>query len=773
MAAATVDEIRVLLRAQTKQFERDMKRAGKTVGKSGKQMEGAAKGATSKFKNLASSVTLVQGPLSGIGARFTAANAIFTRTNVLLAGMVLAFAGLAAGLKTTIGRFSQNERALGRISALIKSTGGAAQLTTDEIDQMAIALDRATLGSRQGFLDAAGVILTFKEISGDAFRRTLEGAADIAEVLGTDVRSAALQLGKALQEPAIGLGMLRRAGISFSPAAKEVINDFVNMGEKAKALDLILEGVEAQIGGAARGAAGGVAGASDDLKASLNDLAITVGAMASEFLRLSEAGKKAAATIDAFSGASSSRALEKALKFETADEGIAKIDALDRIIQGFTARVDELSRKELSLLGPGVGLRDVPRILKDFKDLAAAQRTLSLATEVRAKLVAKLNELESMNISITNELPEKVRKVIKELDRETAALSKTGAELVFFNAMQKAGQKEGSKFADMIRASADAFSSLKARIDEANEALKTRIRLGQEAEDRMLGQAEAAADIIIGQRREVETLKRLITAQRQGNRERRIEERIISRLNEAKDKGVKLTKREIAGIKAKATAIVDLETELEDVTEATVNWNEELKDLNRRALREFQQSIIDVAGGTKSLGDAWRETGRIILNELNKIIVKMIFASNIGESGGSGIFGDILKGVFGLFTGGSSGGGGVSPAIASSTTGVVFGPFQGGGRVTAGEAIIGGERRPELFVPDQPGKVVSRIFPSMLSSGGGDTFVFENNFAIGVAETARREITAAMPQIIDAAVDGMTRKVNLGGREARTVTRKR
>lgn len=769
MAAATVDEIKVLLKAQTADFERKMKRAGKTVQKSGKDMEKAAKGAGGRFKNLASSVTLVQGPLSGVGARFTAANAIFTRTNFLIAGTLLAFAGLAAVLKTTVSAFSRNERALGRITALIQSTGGAAKLTTDDIDNLAIAMDRATLGTRIGFLEASAVLLSFKEISGDAFKSALEGAANISEIMGTDLRSAALQLGKALQDPAIGLSMLRRAGVSFSPTARDVIIDFVNMGEKAKALDLILEGVEGQIGGAARGAARGVAGAADDLGAALRDLSVKIGGVIADFLRLTESGKRAAKVIDDFSGSTASRALAESLKFETLDEGIEKLNAVDRVIQAFVARIDELSKKELSIFGPGVGFGDLRGILADTRELVKVQRQLNLAMEVREKILKKVNAEERASVDIAEEIPEKVRKVIKELERETEALTKTGAELVFFNAMHKAGQKGVSKYAESIRAASDAFFDLKTKIDLASEAVKIQIRLADEAEAAMFAQAEAGADIIISQRREVETLQKLIAAQKKGNRERLIEERVIERLLQAKDANLDLSKQEIVNIKAQAAAIVDLEQSLEDVTEATFDWGEEMKDLNRRALETLQQNIIDVAAGTKSLGDAWRETGRIILNELNKIIVKMIFASNIGESsGGGGFFGELLKGIFGFFSSSASGGDPSSSSFFEESDG-----FQGGGRVTAGSRILVAERRPELFVPDQPGKIVSRIFPSMLQGEGGVTNIFENNFSIGVPEAVRREITAAMPQIIAAANEHVMRQINLGGREARVVQRKR
>jgi len=41
--------------------------------------------------------------------------------------------------------------------------------------------------------------------------------------------------------------------------------------------------------------------------------------------------------------------------------------------------------------------------------------------------------------------------------------------------------------------------------------------------------------------------------------------------------------------------------------------------------------------------------------------------------------------------------------------------FEGGGVVSAGRAVVVGERRPELFVPDANG----RIIPNMAQMGGG------------------------------------------------------
>ena len=79
------------------------------------------------------------------------------------------------------------------------------------------------------------------------------------------MRTAALQLGKALEEPEIGLSALRRVGVSFSEEQKEQIKVLSLTGRQAEAQSLILKALKEQVGGAGEGAAGGLAGAFDTL----------------------------------------------------------------------------------------------------------------------------------------------------------------------------------------------------------------------------------------------------------------------------------------------------------------------------------------------------------------------------------------------------------------------------------------------------------------------------------------------------------------------------
>jgi hypothetical protein len=113
-------------------------------------------------------------------------------------------------------------------------------------------------------------MLTFKSITGDAFKDALRLAQDLAEVGFGDLKMGATQLGKALEDPIVGLGALRRVGVSFTDAQKEMIKVLTMTGRKAEAQRIILDALDEQVGGAGVKAATGLAGAIDSLRENLD-----------------------------------------------------------------------------------------------------------------------------------------------------------------------------------------------------------------------------------------------------------------------------------------------------------------------------------------------------------------------------------------------------------------------------------------------------------------------------------------------------------------------
>lgn len=209
---------------------------------------------------------------SRAGAAGTVLRALGPIGTAAAAGIGAVVTALAAGVR----EFEQKERAFLRLEQVLRATGNAAGMTARQIRDIASEMERTTLASDVDVMGAAGVLATFRAISGEEFRRALRAAQDLAAVFGQDIRSAATQLGKALEDPIQGLTALRRVGVSFTAAQRETINEMVRMGDIAGAQRAILENLERQVGGAGVAEARGVTGSFHRAKAALGDFLATL-----------------------------------------------------------------------------------------------------------------------------------------------------------------------------------------------------------------------------------------------------------------------------------------------------------------------------------------------------------------------------------------------------------------------------------------------------------------------------------------------------------------
>ena len=266
--ATNLTTIEVRLQANAQKFKQNIKSAGSSLKNLKKTTTGVSAG-QEKFQNrlrdVAGSIAAVQGPLGPVAGRLNAIGAITGRVNFA----TLALLGSVTALSVVFVKFAtvgaRAESQLNKLGAIVKATGGAAQQTVQDLDQLAISVGRNTLASVQGARDAAGILLTFKSISGDTFRRTLEISQDLAAVGFGSITTAATQLGKALEAPEVGLSAVRRVGVSFTEQQKEVIKVLALTGRQAEAQEIILKALEEQVGGAGKGAAKGLSGAFDTL----------------------------------------------------------------------------------------------------------------------------------------------------------------------------------------------------------------------------------------------------------------------------------------------------------------------------------------------------------------------------------------------------------------------------------------------------------------------------------------------------------------------------
>ena len=189
----------------------------------------------------------------------------------------VAFAGIAAFANESIKAAEEHENAVAQLNAVIKSTGGAAGITAQAAIDLSEKMQNLTTFDNDAVLATENLLMTFTAIGKDTMPQATQTVLDMATALGEDTKSAAIQLGKALQDPILGVTALRKVGVNFSQDQLAVIKNLVDTGQSAKAQQLILGELNREFGGSAAAAAETYAGKQKQLANQISDVQKTIG----------------------------------------------------------------------------------------------------------------------------------------------------------------------------------------------------------------------------------------------------------------------------------------------------------------------------------------------------------------------------------------------------------------------------------------------------------------------------------------------------------------
>jgi len=174
------------------------------------------------------------------------------RSKLLLASFATMLIGASVG--KLVKAFAEQEASEKRIDAALASTEGISRLTGESIRQMTARLEEVGVVGDEVNNKVASLLLTFTNIRGEAFERTMIATNNMAiSISGTiptfeQLKSSALQLGKALQDPAGQLGALSRSGFTFTGSQKEMIKNLVEQNKLFEAQTIILDAADTQFG---------------------------------------------------------------------------------------------------------------------------------------------------------------------------------------------------------------------------------------------------------------------------------------------------------------------------------------------------------------------------------------------------------------------------------------------------------------------------------------------------------------------------------------------
>jgi hypothetical protein len=214
----------------------------------------------------------VASSVGGIGRRARAATGgmrLFNRATVSAAGGMRLAGGAAIygsaaiggvlliGLKRSTDAWAESRAVAAQTGAVLKSTGGVANVTGRHVGDLAATISRKTGVDDEAIQSGENLLLTFKKVHNEAgrgntiFDRATKAAVDLSAAGFGSINSASIQLGKALNDPVKGMTALNRSGVTFTAGQKKRIEGLVAEGDLLGAQKILLREVESQVGGSA------------------------------------------------------------------------------------------------------------------------------------------------------------------------------------------------------------------------------------------------------------------------------------------------------------------------------------------------------------------------------------------------------------------------------------------------------------------------------------------------------------------------------------------
>jgi hypothetical protein len=229
---------------------------------------------TGETKGLESAVGKVDGTLGKLGSTFG-------KIAVAAAGAFAVDKIVAFG-KASLDAYGESARVASQTEAVLKSTGNAANTTADHMGDLANRLKNLSGVSDEEIQSGENMLATFTNITNglgpqnQIFDQATQTMLDLSVATGTDAKGAAVQLGKALNDPVKGISALTRVGVTFTQQQKDQIAALVKSGDTMGAQKIILAELNKEFGGSAK-AAGDALTPLDRLKIKFDDLQEVIG----------------------------------------------------------------------------------------------------------------------------------------------------------------------------------------------------------------------------------------------------------------------------------------------------------------------------------------------------------------------------------------------------------------------------------------------------------------------------------------------------------------
>jgi hypothetical protein len=212
----------------------------------------------------------------------TGMSSLFVGGGLFAVGATAAY-GLARGLGFVVDQFGESDRVAKQSNTVLRSTHEVANVTTKEVISLADALSKKSGIDDENVQSGENLLLTFTKIRNEAgrgndiFDQATKAALDLSVAWGTDMHSASITVGKALNDPIKGVVALSRVGVQFTQSQKDTIKSLEESGHHLKAQKIILRELRTEVGGSAKAYGNTLPGAMGKLRTMIGNVAEWLG----------------------------------------------------------------------------------------------------------------------------------------------------------------------------------------------------------------------------------------------------------------------------------------------------------------------------------------------------------------------------------------------------------------------------------------------------------------------------------------------------------------
>ena len=522
---------------------------------------------------------------------------------------------------------------------IAKLTNGLKNLgaTQSDLENLVDAADRfgkATLFDQEDATNAFALLTSFQRIGVESYERVTKAASDLATVTGQDLKSAQIQLAKALEDPAKRVSDLARSGTVFTDQQKEQIKVLQESGQLFEAQNLILQEIEKQYGGAAEAAgSAGLAGALD-----------TLGEVTRDFQEV------------LVSSTGSINLAEEAVLLLAGQ--IEKLTGSVKDIQGIIQALDTLVR---NATGGFIGFGDAIEYIVDnaYKAIPGLDGLVILFNKA-AEAAARFNDAQAGTRNFGSNYAAEERKLFEAAGGWTPYKPKPTPGLPprpTTGGSGSRGKSAADRAAEAAAKEAERIAEKTRKQEQFLERLEQQLKIEQQINDLDRATEELNLDLLEIEQRYINEIQGETDALILSNAERKKALEMDIARSKAMQGMMDIAGNEFAAwfkLQPEAKLLNDELTQTEELMKGAF-------DIVANSLTSSMAGLID---GTKE----WKDVLSDILGQLGQMALQFGFSV-------------LSKGLF--------------PGFAN------------GGAPPMGQPSIVGERGPELFIPNQSGRIVS------------------------------------------------------------------